>query len=255
MTVEKPDDMEALMRRIQKLLAIAADNRADQNEASAAAGMAERLMRKFQIEHSDLVIAQLQRDDGFGANDVVATAKTNGTPVREVPVWVQWLAVRLGKLHEVKVVLAHTGEKNEACVRFMGFKSDVMVASWTLSYLVDTVNRLCTQYRTSEIYKVFGRKEMNAYRHGVTTGILHNIEELLRSKQAEFEAAKKSEFSLVVIKAKAVAERYGETRTKKGNTSVRGMSHSVGVQDGKAVDVGRRAIGTQAGATVLGITQ
>jgi len=49
------------MRRVKKLLAIAEDGRADPNEASAAAGMAERIMRKYQIEHADVIELELRR--------------------------------------------------------------------------------------------------------------------------------------------------------------------------------------------------
>jgi hypothetical protein len=42
----KDVDLESVMRRVRKLLAIAEDHRADPAEAAAAAGMAERIMRE-----------------------------------------------------------------------------------------------------------------------------------------------------------------------------------------------------------------
>ena len=64
--METPQEVsDDVLRRVQKLLALASDNRANQNEASAAADMAERLMHKYQIEHQDVIIAALKRDDEF----------------------------------------------------------------------------------------------------------------------------------------------------------------------------------------------
>ena len=39
-------DLESILRRVRKLLAIAEDGRGDPNEAAAAAQQAERIMRK-----------------------------------------------------------------------------------------------------------------------------------------------------------------------------------------------------------------
>ena len=94
MTIE---NKESILRRIQKLLAIASDDRADPNEAAAAAGMAEKVMRKYQIDHAELIMTSLKQGHDLGTEDVIASAKTNGTKVLKVPAWAGWIAVAVSR--------------------------------------------------------------------------------------------------------------------------------------------------------------
>lgn len=55
MTPTHNTELDAVIRRVQKLLAIAQDDRANEHEAAAAAAQAEKLMRKFQIDHTDFI--------------------------------------------------------------------------------------------------------------------------------------------------------------------------------------------------------
>ena len=121
MTIE---NKESILRRIQKLLAIASDDRADPNEAAAAAGMAEKVMRKYQIDHAELIMNGLKQGHDLSTEDVVATAKTNGTKVKQVPAWAGWIAVAVSKFTEcsASIVTTQSGEK---AVRFYGFTEDV----------------------------------------------------------------------------------------------------------------------------------
>jgi hypothetical protein len=95
------------------LLAIASDDRADPNEAAAAAGMAEKVMRKYQIDHAELIMNGLKQGHDLSTEDVVATAKTNGTKVKQVPAWAGWIAVAVSKFTEcsASVVTTPSGEK------------------------------------------------------------------------------------------------------------------------------------------------
>ena len=247
-----PENLESVMRRIAKLLAIAQDDRANPEEAASAAGMAERIMRKYQLEHADVIVASLKAGNDMDTVDCVASAKTNGTKVLEVPTWAGWLAVQVAKVNDcgAKIVRTADGEK---AVRFYGFKSDVQVAGYMFNYLVATTNRLCKEFLKSEAYQLDGRRAVNSYRQGVSMGILSNLKAQTAEKA---EDAKKSTAGnqLMVVKAHAVAKHFGAMQTTKGTRSSvsRGDSFSAGVQDGKAVDVNRRGIpGT--GSSVLKI--
>ncbi len=246
------DNLDAVMRRIQKLLAMAEDGRGDPNEAAAAASMAAKLMRKFQLDHADVVMASLKRDSEFDEVDVVATAKTNGTRVQAIPTWAQWIAVEVARLNDVRVVISstQTAKGREACLRFMGFKADTQVAGWTLSYLVETVNRLCVAFRKNPTYLIHGRTEMNAYRHGVVTGINLNLRNAQQAKAAE-NAQVSSGRDLVVAKAQALDAKYGEFKTGKTSKVNTGRAFGDGVRDGRQVDVERRAVGTSQADTTL----
>jgi hypothetical protein len=242
------ENMESILRKVQKLLAIAQDDRANPNEAAAAAGMAERIMRKYQIEHADVIATALKKGDDLTEAEVVGSAKTNGTKVKIVPPWVQFLATRVAKLCEVEVRSARNQDGN-ACVRFCGFVADVKVAAWMLEYLIATSLRLCNEFKKTEAYKYDGRAAVNSYRLGITTGINASIAALIKAKEVETVSTGRA---LVVVKKQAIAERFGNFNygTKKINTS-NGNAFASGVVDGKKIDVQRRAIGAgQGGATL-----
>lgn len=247
MTIE---NKESILRRIQKLLAIASDDRADPNEAAAAAGMAEKVMRKYQIDHAELIMTSLKQGHDLGTEDVVATAKTNGTKVKQVPAWAGWIAVAVSRFTEcsASAVTLPSGEK---AVRFYGFSEDVKLASWTFSYLVATTNRLVTAYKATEDYAQGGRAVLNSYRQGVATGILKALKELTEKKAQETKASAAGS-ALVVAKAQAIAEAYGNHPTRRTKTKVAASSGAflAGVQDGRAVDVGRRAVTSNTSSTL-----
>ena len=248
-----PENLDSVMRRIQKLLAIANDDRADPNEAAAAASMAEKVMRKYQLEHADVIMASLLKGDDLATAEVVATAKTNGTKVKQVPLWANWLAVKVAEFNDVGARLGTT-KGGEACVRFYGFSSDVQVAEWIFNYLVSTVNRLVDGYKDSADYRLNGRKVLNAYRQGVTTGILTKLLASIAEKKAEAEStAATTGRDLVVVKQNAIEKRFGDFGySKKSKTSVqRGNAFSHGVRDGQKVDVTRRAVTGSSSSTLL----
>lgn len=237
------ENKEALFRRIQKLLAIAGDERADPNEAAAAASMAEKVMRKYQIEHADLILNDLRRGDNLETLDVVASAKTNGTQVKVVPPWAGWIAVAVSRLNECSATLG-VNQQGEACVRFYGFSEDIKLAGWTFDYLVNTTNRLVNEFKKNPEYVDGGRKVLNSYRQGVAMGIVNALKKLTQEKQREM-AETATGNALMVVKADAIAAKYGAFRTRKSSSTVdrTTSAFSSGVRDGRAVDVGRRAVG------------
>lgn len=61
----QPENLEGVLRRIQKLLAIANDSRANPEEAAAAASMAHKIMQKYQIDHTEVIMAEINRGDSM----------------------------------------------------------------------------------------------------------------------------------------------------------------------------------------------
>jgi hypothetical protein len=246
------ENLESVIRRVQKLLAIAEHERSDPNEAAAAAGMAEKIMRKYQLDYSAVIITALKRGDDLSTEDIVCSAKTNGTKTLVVAPWIGYLAVAIARLNECHTKQGWT-PNGEACVRFMGYTADVQLSRWTLDYLVQTTNRLCNEYKKTDDYARGGRRLLNGYRHGVSIGMVRSLGKLEQAKKAEMaEAAKASTgTSLMVVKQEAIVAKFGDFTTRTGKTSVtRGDSFVKGVRDGAAVDVGRRAVGG-AGSTAL----
>ena len=242
------ENLESVMRRIQKLLAIAGDDRANPEEASAAAGMAERIMRKYQLEHSDIILESLRKGDDMHSEDCVASAKTNGTKVVNVPPWANWLAVQCARVNDCGVKLART-KSGDVGVRFYGFKSDVMVAKYTFEYLVATLLRLCNEFKKTPQY--IDRSSVDSYRKGVSTGMYQNLKNQVKQKEQENRTSSAGT-ALVVAKGQAVAEYGGEFRTKKSKSTTNDHNaFGAGVRDGKQVDVNRRGVTHSSGSVKL----
>jgi len=246
------ENLDSVMRRIAKLLAIAQDDRANPAEAAAAAGMAERIMRKYQLEHSDIIIQDLKTGDALDTADCVASAKTNGTKVVDVPVWANWMATKVAQLNScgARIVMTASGDKG---FRFYGYVADVQVAKYMFDYLVATTLRLCRQFKDTPDYALGGRRELNSYRQGVALGICSSITDLIKAKaSAEAEAAATGR-SLVVVKQNAITEKFGKVfATRPSKSAVRrGDAFGTGMRDGKAVNVNTRGISGQSSSSTL----
>jgi hypothetical protein len=244
------ENKDAILRRIQKLLAIAQDDRANPNEAAAAAGMAERIMRKYQLENADVLAASLKIGDDLSTEDVVATAKTNGTATKVVPPWVQFMASAIARLNECDAKAVRIGR--DIGLRFYGYSGDVLVSKWMLEYLVATTNRLCNEFKKTDHYAAVGRASVNSYRKGVSMGILSSLNALIAQKERERQAEVATGTALVVVKKQAIAEKFGTFKyPEKVVSSADGSAFRKGNADGKKVDVSRRAVGETRNSTQL----
>lgn len=234
-------DKESTLRRIQKMMAIAADDRANPAEAANAASMAEKLMRKYQIDHAELVKEDLRKGKNFSTRDCMASAKTNGTLIKQVPPWASMMALRVAQFNDCGATTSKRPDTGEACVRFYGYDSDVQVCAWMFDYLVATTLRL-----SKEFFKVEKDKAaLFAYRRGVSMGIIGSLVALTKEKADEMQATVTAR-DLVVIKGVALTEHFGAHifAVKKGSAGgVKNVdAFSRGVVDGAQVDVKRRGI-------------
>jgi hypothetical protein len=243
-------DLSSIMRRVQKLLAIAGDSRADANEAAAAASQAEKIMRKYQLDHVEIMRADFAKADNFEACDVIVRMKMhNPLPPKLVPKWAQQIAVPLAQLHDCIVTQAET--VNGRGMRFSGYKTDAQICAWTFDYLVTTIIRACREFqRLSKREKV----ESEAYRNGFVNSVASALRSAKYTKDAEQQASSNSR-DLVVLKANAVAEKFGPARYTTGKVKpVRDAeAWRAGQRDGARVDVARRALADRREAPVLAL--
>ena len=243
------EDLQAVMRRIQKLLAIAGDDRADSNEAAAAASMAEKIMRKYELEHADVVRAEFKSAANFDTIDAcVVMKKGKGHRPLKSPQWAQWLAVAVARMHDCEVKQAYNSDLG-ACVRFFGYKSDVQVCAWVFDYLTTQVIRSCRAFQKAAHRE---KSESESYRRGFVMRLLRSIDAAQAAKKAEQEAAVTSR-ELMVVKKAAISEHFGSFKyndSKKVKVSDNG-AFLQGSIDGAKVDVNRKALGTNAGGSAL----
>jgi hypothetical protein len=234
------DSLESITRRIRKLLAIAEDTRANPNEAAAAASQAEKLMRKFQLDHADVMRRELELKDAFGTVDSPAVMKRNaGHKPRKVPGWAGWIAHGCAQLNDCEVAVARTPELG-ACVRFFGFKADVMVAAWTFDYVM---NALIAAVREFQVVPR-SKSESDSYRKGYAISVSTALRRALEAKRAEA-AAHHATNALVVLKGDKLRERFGNFKYTSAKKIVTREAHAymAGRIDGSRLDVTRRGVG------------
>lgn len=237
-------DRASTLRRVQKLLAIAQDDRANPAEAAAAAQQAERIMRKFSIDNAEVLAQQMRAGSAaFATRQCSANMKRDDPrrpPLQRNPPWAQWIAVAVARLHDCQARNSH-GEKG-ACLEFRGVEDDVQVAAWTFDFLVGS---LIAGSRNFQRAGSRTKTESESYRRGFVQSLLSSLSKMLAEKAAEMRSTSSST-ALVVVKAQAVAEHFGEVKYKTTKSApVRdGQAYHSGRVDGSRVDVGRRAVGS-----------
>lgn len=232
-------NLEGVLRRVQKLLAIANDDRANPNEAAAAASQAEKIMRKYQIDEADAMRSDLANKDNFSTADCVAIMKRDvkgkgAHRPSKVPGWGGWLAYPCAKLNDCEIRYAYT--ERGAVIRFFGFAADVQVASWTFDYLVSQMIGSLRQYQKNEARS---KVESESYRRGFVLAVASMLNNSIAAKKAEMAAAVSSR-ALVVVKAQAVSERFGDFNYRTGGTSnatLEGNAYSAGRAAGSKVSL------------------
>jgi len=247
------EDLSGVLRRVQKLLAIAQDSRANANEAAAAAAQAEKIMRKYQIDHADLLTK------AFNAGTAEMASKTvrafmkrdvdNGHIPSRTPTWAGWLAVATAKLHDCEVRGTHDPKTYEPVLEFIGFASDVEVAAWTFDYLVGA---FVTELRLWQKEAKRSKGESESYRRGFILALCAKLQQARREREAEMRVASASR-ALVVSKAQAVAAHFGATSykdTKKAASVRDANAFRVGREAGSKVDVNRQAIASTGAASI-----
>ncbi len=243
------ENLDAIIRRIQKLLAIANHERSDINEASAAAAMAEKIMRKYQLENSDFIISSLTNaaDDSLTEETFNLTAKTNGTLVKALPLWANWLATAVAELHDCRI-FTNKMRTGEIRIHYCGYAADVAVAKHTALYLAATINRLCDDFKKTPAYQTNGRAAVNSYRQGVAAGIVSNLQ---ASRKAKNEQTTSTGTSLVVAKAAAVEARYGKNEIVSKAPTLVTEAFTQGLSDGRSVSINPALNKPEAGRQTL----
>lgn len=241
-------NIDDVMRRVKKLLAVAEDGRGDPNEAATAAAMAERIMRKYQIEHADVIEVELKRGgESFGSVDVGTTLDPEGFS-KESSGWAGILAVAVAKLHDCQARYCWTQEHGKS-LRFSGYKADADMARFTYVYLVRTMAAAGKQYAKAAPRS---RGECESFRRGFNAAMTSSLYAAARAKSKEMEEQASSR-ALVVIKRDAVAEHFGVIKYRKGGSfrtsSADAFTH--GLEEGRKVDVTRRGVGVNGGHPAL----
>lgn len=251
-------DLDSTLRRVAKLLAIAADSRGDPNETAAAAQQAERIMRKFNLDHADVLAAGLRRagEEAMGSVRVRANMKRDvegRSILKRAPKWAGHIAFEVAMLHDAQVRYAWDVGMGGVVVEFCGVKEDAQVAAWMFDYLVGQMIAGVRSYSKGHRERYgHGPSKIasGGFRDGFVSSLLGALQRARREKEGEL-ATHSAGAALVVLKAEAIKETFKDNFTYRDakQKAVRAVDAFVeGMTAGAKVDVARRAVESSGGA-------
>jgi hypothetical protein len=247
---ESGTNLDSVKRRVAKLMAIASDDRANPAEAASAAAMAERLMRKFQIDNVELVTSQLKSGAAeFFSEEFVGTTLDPEGYSKTKCAWSGILAVAVAELHDCQARFSWS-TKHGKSLKFSGYAEDAQMARFTYVYLVQSMALASRQYLAA--FQHDGRRGAENFRRGFNAALVASLNEASASKKREMQVESDSR-ALVVVKEDAVAKQFGVVKYshRSENTRFDRAFHS-GVTEGRKVDVTRRGLSTGSSNLQLG---
>jgi hypothetical protein len=215
-----------ILTKIRGMLALAADA-SNENEAAAAAAMAQRFLLKHNLCISD-VETVTEEDTKIIGEDCQAN---------------------IGRLAPWKIHLMHATAKAFGCstlvysghrrrrVTVIGTAEDVAVANATIQYLLATVDRL-----TKANAYGYGRRYVNSYRSGCADAITSKLRQRAREQREEIaKEATEAGTALVLVKGQALKAhmaQYGDFRQRATSVDHSGYDH--GRSDGRNVSLNQQ---------------
>ncbi len=184
------NERDALIERVMKLMAMAADA-SSPNEAAIAARRARALMDKHQIPMEDL-----KQGNGFASKTDEATRKFT-------PIWEQSLAVVIARYNDC--VASFTGSTRGAKqLRFDGVGTDVDLAVAMFSHVRSAIVNMCGGYLKGLGYTKYNARLGTAFKLGAVTTIRERLEEATKDRLSQDNTGT----GLLVIKQQLVAEHF-----------------------------------------------
>lgn len=232
---------EIAMSKIRKLLALASNEAANEQEAATAARQAESLMRKHQVDSAEVTLEEITRDDAFDRD--LADVSFEGIPnyrSKAVPTWVGFIALGVGRLHTCKVDITNTmlGVK----IRFSGYAPDVLVAKWTYQMLCETVYRLSKTHG-----KGMGMAFNKSFRMGAASKLQSMLMDMHRAREQENKEQGATSMALMVLgnKVARVEEMFGVQQTKKTSMAVGSLNgYEAGKTAAAKINIANNAVGS-----------
>ena len=232
------ENLESILRKIKRLLALAGDERANPTEAATAARQAESMMRRFQIDHQMVIETELKKGDeaSFDYWDASGSTDQGARKVRYVAQWAGVLAVAIAQLNGAQAIYVKDQLWGKM-IRFRGFKPDVMVSKFMWRYIVHAMLRHG------------GDSNFNM---GFVTAVLEQLKAAKAEKDAEM--ARGTGSSLMVVKSDAVAKHFGEVNYSKSRGYTNSESARDGYAAGKQLNALIRGVGTNSDSNTRKLT-
>ncbi len=233
----KAVDKDQAIRKAQKLMAVAMDNRGNGNEAERALAQAEALIRKFGIEQADIV--STEADANFDWANAFHGYGTPQNPAKSCPKWFQIISTGVATFTDT-IVRMHYDETHGYGVGFYGDRVDTLFAQWLVGYLKSSVWTALSNARKQ--YPEWSRIEAEDFRKAMALRLSSRMRSLRQERDVEFAAATNSRgtgTALVMVNDK-IAKRDVEFGVPKYRSS------RIGIRDRQAAHEGTLA-GDQVG--------
>lgn len=204
-TNEKPD--ARIIEKIQKLLRFAGDSRGNPNEVARAAAQAEAMLRKYNLEMTEVILQDMQNNVDAITDSTVFLRYRVGKVYHKIPAWAQWIAVGTAELFDCHVKMSpavNAAGKYEFAFRFFGYHTDLQIVSWMMDYLLAEI------YRAGKDHpNIKGIRGAESFRLGAANIIASRLQALKRERDAAYQQSS-SGTALVLRKRDAITEKYGE---------------------------------------------
>lgn len=222
-------DYFAVLRRIQKLHAMAQSAKQLGNiaEAAAFAGKVEAMLTEHKLSLSEIEMVAQEREDPIGEEDVLPDGGRHGRPKGGRQRWQQDLATVVARAHYCSI-LVYRGSN---LIGLVGRTSDRAVAS----YMITSLTLLAAQQSLTELrcarnaaYASPNPLAARGYRAAWLRGFVLAITERYVAQQTEREQpqglAPKGSTALVrLTQAHAVVDQYVQQHYKKSAAPIRGQ--------------------------------
>lgn len=129
-------DLDRILERVRKLLAVAGDDRANEGERDNALRMANNLMAKHQLDASMIPTEQRDRDDPLGRFDGQGFST----------VWIHHIRNHIGRLFDCRYLMGEkvnaTQQKFIYVGRASGATSAMLMAEWIVRAAIKEADRI-----------------------------------------------------------------------------------------------------------------
>lgn len=215
------EDIQKIKDRIAKLLAMAADTSSPE-EAAIAAGRARKLMDKYQLESWEC-----EKDIKEKFDDKAATRN-----YASMPIFLSTLSVSVARFNDcqARAVTGFMDYKMDAKrnqndgrapkqfgshIRFYGYESDVQMACDMFDKLIGAMNNQCKAYLLPFGYAKYPVKVGTAFKSYFCQALIDRINAMTKDRDELLIGSVSGSTSLVVVKAKTVADHFGEVHYRK----------------------------------------
>lgn len=235
-------DIEKVMIKIKKLLAMAEHKTSNPNEAARAATMAAKMMSEYQLERADIIKAELNEGGGLTDDNI------SDQSYIKWPVWMQGLAISTARLFECQVKFKRVEGTRKKILRVMGYEADVQMVKWMFDFIYTDLNRQAVRAMKESTSGAHGGHVKASFLQGAATTIKSRFATIIDERMKEYAS---DCTSLMVVKSKAVEEKYGMSKYRNRlGSRVDYTAFSAGQQAGNKLNI-NRPLGTAAAQRML----